>query len=137
MPAVEWTDDMSVGVKILDEHHKRLVVLINTLNEVLSTEAPDVIGGVLAEVSRYTRYHFAEEERLLELAAYEDLEGHREAHRIIVDHVRKFEDDYRTAPSRVVAAELYLFLSDWLVHHIKVEDGQYRAALSGRKPDNH
>ncbi len=125
---------MSVGVERLDTHHKRLIELVNELGAALSAEnALHVTGMVLGELIRYVFYHFGEEERLMEEAGYDDLPGHRESHRIMAQHVRKLEQEYDRDPAAVVAGELYEFLADWLVHHIRSEDMRYRDALSDQR----
>jgi hemerythrin len=134
--AIAWTDDMSVGIERLDNHHKRLIELVNELGAALSAgDASHVTGLVLGELVRYVFYHFGEEERLMEEAGYDDLPGHRESHRIMAQHVRKLEQDYDRDANAVVAGGLYAFLADWLIHHIRSEDMRYRNALAA-KADN-
>lgn len=131
MPVVEWSDDLSVGVDILDRHHQRLIDLLNELYEVLRGDNGEaVVGKVLGELIRYTYYHFGEEERLMEVAGYDDLEAHRQLHRIIAEHVREMEAEFDANPRAVIAAELFEFLSDWLIHHIRMEDSRYAQALA-------
>lgn len=131
MSIITWTDDLSVGVERLDNHHKRLIDLLNQLG--MAVEAGDtqhVTGMVLGELVRYVYYHFGEEERLMEAAGYDDLAAHRQAHRVMAEHVRALERAYDADPSAVVAQELYVFLGDWLVHHIRSEDQRYTPALA-------
>ncbi|MBC7951031.1 MAG: hemerythrin family protein [Rhodospirillaceae bacterium] len=131
MSVIAWTGELSVGVERLDEHHRRLINLLNQLGmAVAADDAQHVTGLVLGELIRYVFYHFGEEERLMEAAGYEDLAAHRQSHRIMADHVRTLERNYDTDPSRVVAAELYAFLADWLVHHIRSEDLRYIPSLA-------
>ena len=33
MPLMTWTQELSVGVKVLDDDHKKLVGMLNRLNE--------------------------------------------------------------------------------------------------------
>lgn len=133
MAIVLWNQDMSVGIDHLDDHHRRLIELLNQLGAAVSAgNSRDVTGLVLGELIRYVYYHFGEEERLMEAAGYDDLAAHRQSHRIMAEHVRGLESAYDRDPSAVVAAELHGFLSDWLVHHIRSEDSRYVPCLSGR-----
>jgi hemerythrin len=132
MPVIEWSEDLSVGVPVLDGHHQRLLGLLNQLYEVIRRrDADDVIGHVLDALERYTVYHFAEEERLMEAAGYPDLAAHRNTHRILTGHVQQMMGEHRGNPGAFIAAELFEFLSDWLIHHIKSEDMAYREHLAG------
>jgi hemerythrin len=132
MSIIVWTEDMSVGVDNFDTHHRRLLDLVNQLGMAAGVgNARDVTGLVLGELVRYVFYHFGEEERLMEAAGYDDLAGHRQAHRVMAEHVRGLERDYDCDPDGVAAAELHAFLADWLVHHIRSEDAKYRPVLAG------
>jgi len=130
MPVIEWSDDLSVGVDVLDGHHKQLIHLMNRLYEVLRSNDEAVVGQVLGELIRYTYYHFGEEERLMEVRGYPDLDAHRQSHKVIAEHVREMEAEYDSNPRSVIAAELFEFLSDWLIHHIRVEDSRYAPVLT-------
>lgn len=132
MSVIAWTEDLGVGVEHLDEHHKRLINLLNQLGmAVQAGDAQEVTGLVLGELIRYVFYHFGEEERLMEDAGYDDLPAHRQSHRIMAEHVRQLERDYDRDPAGVAAATLYEFLADWLVHHIRSEDTRYKPVLAG------
>lgn len=131
MAQVVWTDDLSVGVERLDEHHKRLFDLVNQLGQAIQAQdAKTTTGQVLGELVRYVYYHFGEEERLMHDAGYGGLNDHRKHHRAMADHVRQMEINYDRAPDTVAAAELYDFLADWLVNHIRSEDQMYRGYIS-------
>lgn len=131
MPVVLWSDDLSVGIPRLDDHHRRLIDLLNRLDAAVAVEhAPLITGQVLGELVRYVYYHFGEEERLMEAAGYDDLDAHRQSHRIMAEHVRSLECAFDRDPGSVAAAQLHAFLADWLIHHIKNEDARYVTCLS-------
>ncbi|MCR6632634.1 MAG: bacteriohemerythrin [Magnetospirillum sp.] len=132
MPVIQWTEDMSVGVARLDEHHRRLIDLTNQLGAAVAAgDTERVTGSVLGELIRYVYYHFGEEERLMEEANYADLPGHRQHHRTMAEHVRGLEQRFDRDPGAVVTADLHEFLADWLVNHIRSEDLLYKPALAG------
>lgn len=134
MSIIAWSDDLSVGVERLDAHHKRLIDLLNQLSTAVEAgDAEHVTGLVLGELVRYVFYHFGEEERLMEVAGYEDLVAHRQAHRVMAEHIRTLEKNYDSDPSTVAARELSEFLADWLVHHIRSEDQRYMPVLGARE----
>lgn len=131
MSIIQWTEDMSVGVERLDEHHRRLIDLTNRLGAAIASgDTERTTGSVLGELIRYVYYHFGEEERLMELAGYADLPGHRDHHRAMAEHVRGLEARFESDPAAVATADLHSFLADWLVNHIRSEDLLYRPALS-------
>lgn len=131
MSVIHWTEDMSVGVERLDEHHRRLIDLTNRLGAAIASgDTERTTGTVLGELIRYVYYHFGEEERLMELAGYADLPRHREHHRTMAEHVRGLEARFEADPGAVATAELHAFLADWLINHIRSEDLLYRPVLS-------
>jgi len=73
MAILEWDDSMSVGVYLIDEQHRELVVLINNIADALQS------GASVSEVSRfirrfynYTIVHFQTEESLMDHNSYAD-----------------------------------------------------------------
>lgn len=131
MSIIQWTEELSVGVPRLDEHHRRLIDLTNQLGTAIAAhDAQTVTGTVLGELIRYVYYHFGEEERLMEAAGYADLASHRKHHKAMAEHVRGLEERFDRDPGAVVTADLHSFLADWLVNHIRSEDQRYRDALS-------
>jgi hemerythrin len=131
MSVLGWSDDLSVGVDLLDDHHKRLFELLGDLyRAVQAGGSEDAVGKVLDELTAYTEYHFAEEEKMLEQAGYPSLEAHRKVHKALTKQVKGMCDDYKIDHRTVYAAELFQFLSGWLVNHIKVEDFSYKSTLS-------
>jgi len=133
MSVLGWSDDLSVGVDLLDDHHKRLFELLGDLyRAVQAGGSEEAVGKVLDELTAYTEYHFAEEEKMLEKAGYPRLEAHRKVHKSLTTQVKAMCDDYKIDHRTVYAAELFQFLSGWLVNHIKVEDFSYKPTLAQR-----
>ncbi len=131
MAVIVWTDQMSVGVEVLDQHHKRLVDLLNQLHAAIVTgDVDEVTGVVFGELVRYVFYHFAEEERLMVAAGYEDVAAHCQSHRVLAEQVRRLEREYDENPVSGIAEETHAFLADWLVHHIGDEDMRYRSVMA-------
>ena len=123
MAFIQWNDYLyGIGVEEIDQHHKRLVELINQLHASLQDGRPnDQIGDVLAELVDYTKYHFSREEELMARAAYPSLARHRSLHDVFVRKItdvllrlRRDED--------VSVFELIAFLREWLLNHIANED---------------
>ena len=126
MSYLQWTENLSVGVARMDDHHKKLVDLINLLFEAMSGDATGTVDTVLGDLLDYTRYHFSEEEKLLAACDYPDLEEHRAIHRDMVKEVLEMRQRYLDNPASVPASEALDFLSKWLMRHIIGKDLRYR-----------
>lgn len=126
MAYLQWTENLSVGIPRMDEHHKKLVELINQVFDAMSGDAASAVDSVLADLLDYTRYHFAEEEKLLAACAYPDLAEHQEVHRSMVKEVLDMRSRHLADPASVTASETLDFLSKWLMRHIIGKDLRYR-----------
>ena len=77
MALMTWGPALQIGYGDIDVQHKRLVDLINALDDgVRSGHSRDVLADVLTELARYTQLHFAFEEKLMELYGLSDTEEH-------------------------------------------------------------
>ncbi|CAA7611715.1 conserved hypothetical protein [Candidatus Terasakiella magnetica] len=131
MAYLEWTENLSVGIPRMDAHHRRLIELINLLFDAMQGDASRVVETVLGNLLDYTRYHFAEEEKILAACGYPDLEEHRRTHRDMVGEVAAMESRTLTQPGSVSPSEMLDFLSRWLMQHIIGKDLRYRPYAEG------
>ncbi|MFW5498205.1 MULTISPECIES: bacteriohemerythrin [unclassified Maridesulfovibrio] len=122
---VEWSDDLSVDVRIIDEHHMKLLDLINELYGAMRQRKADtVIGEVAERLLEYTIYHFGYEEKIFDKHGYPEKEPHKKLHKIFIDKIADFKDDVERG--KVTAStDIIRFLKDWLIKHIMVVDAKY------------
>ncbi|PKM35580.1 MAG: hemerythrin, partial [Gammaproteobacteria bacterium HGW-Gammaproteobacteria-10] len=53
-----WNDSLKLGIANVDDQHRRLLELINRLDEAVALgHAPDTITELLDDLIDYTRYH--------------------------------------------------------------------------------
>ena len=63
MALITWNNMLSTGVTEQDNQHKKLIDLINQLNDAMQAgKGSEVLGKVLAELVNYTVFHFGYEE---------------------------------------------------------------------------
>ena len=63
-----WTPDLSVGIEIIDNQHKRIVEYINQLHEARIRQDKEAISQVIEELVDYTLSPFSFEESMMEEA---------------------------------------------------------------------
>ena len=131
MPLISWNESLSVGYEPIDEQHRRLIELINMLQDA-TTHGGDqhVMGDVLDGLIEYTRFHFATEERLMEAYKYPLNALHTKAHTELRRRVVALRGQF-TAGKPVISVNVQLFLKDWLASHILRSDmalGSFLAA---------
>lgn len=117
---LEWLDEMSTGVKEVDDAHKVLILWINKLNsEMKSGNGRKEIYHVLDFLEKYAAVHFAHEENcMLQLhcaGAAANKKAHEEFQSYFVKMREKMEIDGVTIKSVI---EISAALGDWLKNHI-------------------
>ncbi len=127
-----WGPAMQVGFGDIDAQHRRLVRLVNTLDDAMRDGRDrDIMGTVLAELIRYTTLHFAYEEKLMArhgLAGDEHSRQHLVEHERLRSEVETFQRDFLLGDADV-SADLLDFLSSWLGDHVLGTDKELASAL--------
>jgi hemerythrin-like metal-binding protein len=127
-----FSDEYSVGVPSMDNHHIRLFDIMNKLYDARNEgRAKEMIGPILGELLDYTRYHFTEEERLMEQANYSGIAAQKSAHRefinSLVDYKQQIDDN--PAMAVFVVTKVSMTATDWLKSHILRMDKAYESTL--------
>ncbi len=129
MALMTWGPALQIGYGDIDVQHKRLVDLINALDDgVRSGHSRDVLADVLTELARYTQLHFAFEEKLMELYGLSDTEEHRAEHARLTADVMSFKRQFDDGEVDL-SADLLHYLRDWLNFHILQTDRALAQAL--------
>lgn len=123
MPYFDWNDSLLVGIKTIDDQHKQLVDMINTMHTAVAESgqhcpAPEMV----ARLKIYAAEHFHVEEGYMQAFAYPGLEAHQKEHQSFCDAVQTFEDNCTSDSAN--AAEVLDFLKQWLTEHILGVDVQ-------------
>lgn len=126
MDHFEWTDDLNLGIDIIDSQHQRIVDYINEINVAIFHEDVPMIFDVMERLKDYTMDHFAFEEQLMNQAGYVLLEAHQKVHRRFEDKITKLEESLLNGQDPFgVARRVRTSLMAWLIQHIKHEDVDY------------
>ena len=137
MPLIVWTDRMSVGVKLLDNDHKKLVLLINELhNGIMTGRAKPALNQAFEKLVRYTRVHFAHEEHLLAETGYTGATANKQEHDRMVELLRGLQALFGNA--KEIAAELEVMhqIKSWLFSHMQSSDQEYVPHLKAKGVDS-
>ena len=121
---IPWQPAMSMGIEALDEEHRLLIGMINSLHEQwASGDAREKARETLMEMRRYAFNHFQHEEGMMLADGYPRLEEHQAQHegfRVRLRHFEELAHQGKESPSDVLT-----FLSDWLTNHILASDRDY------------
>lgn len=132
MSNYEWNSEFSVGHPVLDQHHKNLINLFNDAYEILTQIRPSTeIKKILSELTTYSIFHFNEEEKLMKAVSFYDLENHVLEHKDFIAKVGDFKENLSNKTENL-NEEIFLFLYEWLITHIKQKDQMYIEALKAK-----
>ncbi|KAF0204823.1 MAG: metal dependent [Gallionellaceae bacterium] len=122
-----WNENLSVGIDIIDEHHRYLLDLINDLYEVvINKRGAREVARLIKALDAYAKVHFRSEEMMMEHYKFEGIKRQEHQHHAFEAKIREFYEELHTNPL-VAQFDVLSYLRDWLVHHILVEDTQLRS----------
>ena len=132
MPLLSWKAEYSVNIKEVDDQHKKLIEMINELNDAMGQgKAKDVLGAILGRLVSYAASHFAMEERLLQAHGYEEYQDHKEKHEKMTAKVLELQRQFKDGKA-AMTIEVMNFLKNWLDKHILGTDMKYSAFLNSK-----
>jgi hemerythrin-like metal-binding protein len=122
---LEWREEYSVGVALIDRQHQEMFRMINELVGIINVGPNrERIDPVLSGLVEYKEKHFATEEGYFRRFKFEGAEEHIAEHRKFnetMDRIKgKWGDDMIG-----FTFELIDFLEDWLLDHILNTDRKY------------
>ena len=134
MAFVEWKNEFSVGVVEIDQQHRKLLEIINHLNEAMKLgNDSGRLSRVMDELVGYTRFHFAYEEQLMATVGYAETAEHHRRHEAMVARVEQFRGEVANARA-TFSLKLMDFLKYWLTKHILETDMGYARHIEAQMP---
>jgi len=122
--SVEWTPNLSIGVKHIDDQHKIWFEKANELFEAgKERRAKEYISTMLNFLDEYTKQHFRDEEAYMEEIHYPEIEAQKKAHANFINDLAKLKSDYDKAGGNIlVILNANKMVINWLTNHIKTMD---------------
>jgi hemerythrin-like metal-binding protein len=133
MVFIEWSDQYNVGIEPIDQQHRRLVELINQLQD----RVDKGVGrqrclNTMNALTDYVLEHFADEEKLMSEIGFEELDRHQRAHQVFSAKVADIALMWGQGQT-IDCHEILSFLKEWLLDHILVEDQRIGTFVDARK----
>lgn len=126
---IQWKNIYNVGVDIVDEQHKRLVAIINELQEAQQNGmAAAIMEEIYNRLVDYTVYHFSTEEQLFKDNNYPGADVHNNEHEEFVNkvHYLKYQSN---EGNLLITLKTLDFLKDWLINHVLGDDQEFGAFM--------
>ena len=137
---VTWSDTYSLGIKVIDDQHKKLLDIVNDLfNHASGNEwdEKEYFKSVIRQAVDYIKVHFSDEEKIMISTRYAGFAAHKKCHEDFILAVVKTAKDHE-AGKRLTLTSFGYFLKDWILSHIAVMDRQYSSyfrSIATRKAD--
>jgi len=126
---LSWESKYELGIKSVDDDHKKLVAIIDELLGALSQgKGKEVVLPIIKKLEDYTLFHFRREEFYMKCANYAELPSHLVEHKRFVDRIKELKEKSMQNDASV-SVELMKFLKEWLINHIQVTDKRYEQLL--------
>jgi hemerythrin len=129
--ALEWKEDLAVGVKEIDEQHKELFAKINALFDACNAgKGKEFIDPVIKYLQDYVVLHFGAEEKLQKDSNYPGYAAHKEQHDKFIQDFMELKANIETkGVSGLTIVKLNQVLVDWLINHIRKTDKAFATYL--------
>ena len=123
---IEWKEEYSVNVKEIDNQHKKLVEIINSLYSVINNIDIDdkKLVVLFADLISYADLHFNTEEGYFDKFGYPESKHHKDAHKLFRKKIFSLITQYKKKKIEATF-ELVDFLEDWFLGHLAIEDKKY------------
>lgn len=126
MGMYEMKPEYYTGIKFVDEEHKKLFDIANTVYDLLIDDfipdKYDYIMEVVNELKEYAQYHFTHEEQYMNEIRYRKFLSHKVEHDEFIEKINEYDADIIDEKQRESLLELLDFLTNWLVEHILKQD---------------
>lgn len=130
MDIIKWRSSYETSIPSMDEQHRKLIDLINTMYRVMrKDEGPEQIDTVLKEMSEYASGHLRDEEALLQENGYTDFDSHLALHKEYLTKMEELREEWDKDKTSG-AQNIYTFLRQWWLGHIVEEDQKYGPFLT-------
>lgn len=122
-----WSETMSVGDAEIDEQHRVLIGILNSLYDaMLEGRARQMMDQLFEDLASYMHLHFSNEEQYFDQFHYAGRTQHVLQHQELTRKTQELQTTY-FEKNRDMTMELFSLLRDWIIRHIMQEDMKYRS----------
>ncbi|RJQ49951.1 MAG: hemerythrin [Nitrospiraceae bacterium] len=137
---MKWTEDLSVGIEIIDTQHKELFTRINDLVDAIRSHTCKYkISDVVKFLDDYIVFHFGEEEKYMLERGYPEYEQHRKQHEKFMGNFAYLKEELmkleggKKPGSYDLSVETNQVVVDWILEHIAKLDKRFGKFIAESK----
>jgi hemerythrin len=128
---IQWTDDLSVGVLMIDDQHKSLINQLNALMDAMwDGKGKDQTDKLMAFLANYVVEHFGAEENLMLANNFPKYAQHKQIHETFIRDFSEFKSKHDSGEATLAFSIKVLDdTCEWLRQHIRVMDKELGSFL--------
>ncbi|HLP97282.1 MAG TPA: bacteriohemerythrin [Sideroxyarcus sp.] len=121
---IPWDDSLSVGIDVIDEHHRYLFDLINDLyTVVINKRGARHVARLIKSLDAYAKIHFRAEEQMMNHYGFGGINRQLHQHHAFEEKIGEFYEELHANPL-VAQFDVLAYMRVWLVDHIRIEDAK-------------
>lgn len=127
----QWSDALSVGNAVIDNDHKKLIVMVNGVESMIRARDSFALPQALEQLEHHLYIHFVREEKIARAVNF-PFGKNKAEHQYVLKEFQNMKDELIAKEGiwSDGAAEHYShFLSDWMTEHVLHEDMQLKPVL--------
>jgi len=126
-----WIPELRSGIEAIDRDHQ---ILFDLLNKITHNKSNAIdVDRVVRKLIDYTHYHFAREEKVMQICHYPDIDAHTALHRKLAENMQDLANAWFSDRSTQTLFKLQKFLRMWLVDHVSKEDTSFAHHAKGKE----
>ncbi|MBP6333238.1 MAG: hemerythrin family protein [Aminivibrio sp.] len=129
---VQWSDDLAIGIGIIDDQHKKLVERIASFSRAVESGDRNRMEDTVNYLIGYAIQHFGAEELIMIRNCYDQFKEHRDEHSWFIKEVFDIHGKLACGAgvTREDAEALRDMLVNWILVHISVKDKRIAETLN-------
>ncbi len=131
----EWNQDYIINIEEIDNDHRSIIEKYEVLYNLMKDgKGHGYYEELLNYLDEYVNNHFVNEQKLHQEASYDLSEEHHIIHdefKNSLNHI--IEASKINQPSDVDLININLFIKNWLIHHILIEDKKFGDFMKSKK----
>jgi hemerythrin-like metal-binding protein len=130
MTSFIWDQTLALTILPMDEEHKILIGLMNTLEERWTAKADfQDLNDCMKRLTTFTIKHFSDEEEYMKTVGFPELSQHKALHSQMLSQLGSFATQFEA--TKTLDDKFFHFLQMWLKGHIRGIDMKYSQHIHG------
>ncbi len=136
--SLDWNTGFEIGISQIDIEHKSIIDNYKRLYNVMKEgDGLAYYPELLEFLQNYIGTHFVNEEKLQKEVGYVDYENHKKLHDNFSRTINEYiQNEKKNGASYRDLVTISLFIKDWMVHHILIEDRKIGEFIDKQEKNN-